>query len=405
MFSAGNPSGAMIYLILLETLSLPFLFLAIKKLLNQKTAWISLVLYTTSYLMISSSRWLVNVTPILAFTNVLIYLLTQKVTKTNSLLVGLTIGCIAQFNAAIGPFLLPFAVFYYFKKNKYLLPLTFIGFLLPAIPLIIFDFRHAHLISKAIISFFLSSQGSISPSLVPNLRSFVSQVGSIFVPIYPMVGFGLFILGLLSIISHPKRSFFLSYIVLPLIFWSLIKRGLIPFFLTPLYVFAIVLVSFFLSRLNALIISLCLISLVFVNLRADLEIYTPTNALIPIGDQNVITLSDRIKVLDYLYTNSEGKSFSIWFYNLPYFQDYAWEYLLSWYAGSKYGYLPEKTSSFDRKDLKSSQYFYAVYEEDHDKPQRLADWILDATVQFGPVIQTTKFRDLTVLQFAKIKAD
>lgn len=403
--SGGDPSGAAIYLVLLEALSLPFLFIAIKKFLGERTAWISLVLYTASYLMVSSSRWLVNVTPILGFTNFLLYLFSRKTTAKTSFFIGLVIGSIAQFNAAIGPFLMPSTLIYLYIKNKRLIPITIFGFLIPASPLILFDFRHNHVITNAVLGFLTSSQGTSGLSFIPNLKSFISQIGIIFVPTVPLLGFIIFCLGIFSLWTHRQQKFLIWFVLLPLIFWSLLKRGTLPFFFTPLYIYSIIIVSHFLSRLNNILLLLSISLLVFFNLSQDVRIYTPTNALIPIGDQNVITLGDRLEVVDYLYQQSDLSPFSVWFYNLPYFQDFAWNYIFQWHAKSLWGFLPERTSSFDKKDLQSSKYFYAVYETDHDRPDRLSDWIGRTVDQFGPILKTTKFRDLTVLQFAKIKED
>src|SRR4030065_2342674 len=73
--SGGDPAVASLFQIIFEMLSLPFLYLAVKRLFSRSTALVTLTLYTFSYGLICSSRWLVNVTPILPLTNLFIYYL------------------------------------------------------------------------------------------------------------------------------------------------------------------------------------------------------------------------------------------------------------------------------------------------------------------------------------------
>ena len=113
------------------------------------------------------------------------------------------------------------------------------------------------------------------------------------------------------------------------------------------------------------------------------NIYKPNNALTPIGDRNVITIDDRKKVIDFIYQNSNGENFSVWIYTIPYYQDYPWEYLFLTYAKNKYGYLPEKTSSFSKNDLKTSKYFFDIYEVDHDNQEKQKHWFDEVLKNFG----------------------
>ncbi len=152
-----------IFQILIEILSLPFLYLAVKKLFSKEIAFTTLIFYAVSYGLISYSRWFITVPFILPLTNILLYTLVfEKGIFINSLIIGM----ISQTNAAVGIFYLPFLLFT-FRKNlnfKNIL-LLLIGFLIPAIPLVLFQFRHDFITIKTILNYSGSSSAGLGFSV------------------------------------------------------------------------------------------------------------------------------------------------------------------------------------------------------------------------------------------------
>ncbi len=126
-----------------------------------------------------------------------------------------------------------------------------------------------------------------------------------------------------------------------------------------------------------------IVVVVLLNILLLKNIYEPNNALIPIGDKNIITIDDRKKIIDWMYLQANGQGFSVWIYTIPYFQDYPWEYLFLTYAKDKYGYQPERTGSFSKNDLNSSKYFFNIYELDDDNPSRQSTWFEQIEKSFG----------------------
>lgn len=379
--SGGDPVAASLFQIGLETFSIIFFYFSVKRIFNFTTANYALLLYTFSYSLVSYSRWLVNVTPILPFVNFLIFLYSKK-NRSNaySFLTGILIGSMAQFNAAIGTFLLPFNLWFYRQKISYFI-FNLIGFFLPSIPLVLFDVRHQFVITSAVLRFIKGGDGlGESFTLINNLKVLLTEVIHALNLSHPLLVVIVFIISLFAI--HKKQSFLLLYLLLPVLGLSFFKRGALSFFFVPLLPLTLVFIANLLSKLK--FIGFILLTIFTVsNLILLSKIYTPTNALIPIGDSNLITISDRQKTIDWLYQKAEGKPFSVWFYNLPYFQDDAWNYLLIWYANKKYGYLPERTASFSKGDLAESKYFFAVFEPDYDKPSRQKDWFDTIYKEFG----------------------
>lgn len=61
------------------------------------------------------------------------------------------------------------------------------------------------------------------------------------------------------------------------------------------------------------------------------------------GDPSL--LSNQLKIIDWVYTQSEGNGFSIYTYTNT-FYDYPYQYLFSWYGKPKYGFYPCEYSNF-----------------------------------------------------------
>lgn len=390
----GNVVYPAVFQIFLEVVSLPFLYLAVKKLFDKKTALLTLIIYSVSYGLISYSRWFITVPFILPLANLLLYFLASG---TNIFAVSLLVGMTTQTNAAVGVFYLPF-VFYHFRK--YITPknlfIILSGFLIPAIPLIIFQFRHDFIIFKTITNYSSGSAG-LGFSLqifFGNLIKFLQEANHLILFPYILPSTLLLWYGLWN--AGKSKKLLVSYLVLPFVFLAFYQRGAISFFyMAALPAILAVLTNGILKLPKAL--SYFLVGFVVVyNIVLLKNLYEPNNALIPIGDRNIITLSDRKKILDYIYTKAVGKNFSMWIYTIPYFQDYPWDYLLTTYALPKYGYLPEKTGSFSPGDLKSSEIFFDVYEVDHDNPSRQSVWFSDIQKSFGNTLDYFGSHDIHV---------
>ncbi len=400
-FSGGNPAMASLFQIALEVLSLPFFFLAIKRIFNPEVALISLVFYTFSFGLIGYSRWLSNVTPIWPLVNLFLYQIVRKRRETwsNFFMDGLLVGLICQFNGAVGVGLIPFLVWFEWRllrKGQIFWPLF--GLLLPAIPQLIFEFRHHFIITQAIINFTSHSKGGVGLPILPfvtNIEVLLEQLAHIVTFPFSVVSAFLFGLGLWQIRHNQFRTLLVVYLLSPLLTFALFKRGAIGFFLVPILPLSLAIVTwgiYGLGKLKSIVVVLVLMINLF---YLPLLLY-PNNALVPIGNANLITLQDRLNILDWTYQHTQGKPFAVWIYTIPYFQDEPWTYLFSWYGQKKYGYLPEKTGGFSPRDLKTAQYFFDFYEPDHDQSYRLSEWQKEVTSNFGAVVDRFHSHDVYV---------
>lgn len=401
--SGGDPSVASLFQIALEALSLPFLFFALKKLFNSKTAYLTLILYTFSYGLICYSRWLVNVTPILALTNLLLFFLSFERQNQKTLFVSaLLVGVITQCNAAIGIFLFPFLLWFYLRPFKFpKLALLFLGFLLPAFPLLVFEIRHHFVLTNALLDFSAGGQGLGLP-----FKTFISNTHVFFTEMSHLISYPffwpaviLFLLGLFQVRRLESRNFIYAYLFIPFISLAFFQRGAISFFFVSLFSLSLAVVAYYISSLSHLFMAIAIFSFVCLNVSGLPLIYQPTNALIPIGNANIITLQDRKNVIDWMYIQSDGEPFSVWFYTIPYFQEEVWDYMFLWYGQKEYGYLPEKTSSFSRSDLQESKLFFAVWEPDVDQPTKLDSWHQDVINNFDYPVSEFNTHDLWVRKY------
>jgi len=403
----GDPGVASLFQILLEVVSLPLLYFALVYFFNKRTAILSLILYTVSYGMISQSRWLSNVTPIIPFSNLLVFLIAYQLKKRiKPLLIflsSLVVGVMTQHDAAVAIFLFPFLLWFYRKNLKSLSNLSLImaGFLLPATPLIIFEFRHNFVLTNAILRFFGSSGRGLGFTFGvfwTNLVTFLRQVSvATFYPII-LVSSLLFILGLIRLYGKKQALTIYAFLLIPFIFLGLFQRGAIGFFFDALLPLAVGCVIYGLEYFSKPVGNILLGFIILTNLWQLPYIYQPTNALTPIGDGNVITLQDRKNIIDWMYVNANGKAFSVWFYTIPYYQEESWTYLFTIYAKPKYGYLPEATHGFSPKDLKVSQLFFAVYEPEYDNARmgNQISWLTDVKSVFGGVRDSYRSDDVVV---------
>lgn len=399
--SGGDPFVASAFQILLEAFSLFFLFSAIEKLFNRKTAYLTVVFYLFSYGLISYSRWLVNVTPIFPIVNFLLFFLTSKKQAWwHPLLTSFLVGVATQCDAAVGIFLYPF-LFWLYRSNLNIKTVLFllIGFFLPASPLLLFELRHNFVITKATLNFSSNNNQGLGFSLrvlIINFKTLLTQTN--YLLSFPKVATSsaIFIWGLFSVFKLKERNFIYIYLLFFFLSLSLFQRGAHGFFLVPLFPLIIACTVHGLTKLPKPAFILICVYLTFLNFSQYHNLYQPNNALIPIGDANIITLQDRKNIIDWVYQKSNGKPFSYWTYTLPYYQEYAFDYILVWYAKPKYGYLPEKTSSFSPGDLKESQYFFNIYEKDHDNPSRQDAWFEQASTNFGQVVDSYQSHDVYV---------
>lgn len=389
----GNPVSAIILLIFLELVSLFFFYLGVKKIFNSKIAIFSLILYSASFGLVSYSRWLSNAMPVLAIGNILIYLIGGLINKEKIWFFWwLTLGLIFAFNPAAGIGIFVFGLVWQItQKPKFLdIPIGIFAFLLPSLPQIIFELRHNFLVTRGIWKLFTHpSEGlGLSFAIIDVLNRFVTGIWWYQAPVIGSICLSIIVLYQIVNYRKPQSILFLL---------AATQVGILLLFRRPLYghflaaiapsliILLVVSLINFGKQLGYIIVTL----LVFVNLSLDyLYLKQPNLNLTPIGTANLVTLGNRLKIVDYISNTSKGRTYSMWTYTIPYFQDQAWHYLLKWKGVD----LPAE----------KGELFYSLYERDWDRPTRLESWKQDLN-NISIVIDSKKSGDFTIEQRRFIK--
>ncbi len=404
--SSGNPVTAVVFQILLEVTTLPFLYLGLTKLFNKKTAMLTLILYSVSHMLIGYSRWLNNVPPILPVANILIFLIAYQLhqwTQKRWLIISLLIGLVAQLDGAMAFSLIP-AILFIFRSqlNLKTLSILLIGIVLPSLPQILFELRHDYVSTKAILGLFQGGDG-FSFSLLPfynTTRTFLEQISYMISYKYSVFSTALFILALLFSRSLSTKTIRLvwSYLFISILTYGLLRRGAIGFFFIHTWPLMLALIGWAILQLHQYLVLPIIFALILINLTHNQSLLYPSAGLTPIGTSNLTTIQDRRNIVDWVYAKAEGNPFATWFYVLPYFQDEPWRYSFLWYGQQQFGYLPEKMGGFSPNDLKEATMFFAIFEPDYDRPENLLKWQTQVEKNFGPVKESYRSHDLFVEQ-------
>lgn len=401
LLSGWNPVGVSIILAILDGLTVIFIFLLGKELFGRQVGMLAALFYAISYSLISYSRWLSNVTPIPFFSTFYFYFLVKTILgKTKYLpLAGLSLGIVAQLNGAIGFFLVPGLfvglVLIWQKRllKKRILFFAIAAFLLPALPLILFDLRHNFLVSNSIKGLFFKENGLGFgwDKVIANASLLQNELVSLLTYKLPILTLFLFLITLGALLKEFKQTKTLLLLLVTLLGLLFYPGGIHQFFFISVLPLVIVLVAWGLAYwmkvkiLKPAIIIFVLV-IVLVNLYYWQGFLKPGFNLIPIGTRNLITLEDRLKATDFIYQKADGQPFQTPIYIIPYNQEQPWDYVFAWYGKSKYGYLPSK--HFGKT--------FAIYEPDYDYPYRLESWLGKIGEDHGGVISSFKTHDLTV---------
>lgn len=406
LISSWNPAVVSILLGIFDSFSIVFLFLIGEKMFNQKIGLFAALFYAISYSLISYSRWLSNVTLIPFLATCLTYFLVKTYKEKSNYypVTAFFVGLIIQFNGAIGFFFLPLLVFVFLNLHKKLLKevkiviFALFFFILPSLPLILFDFRHDFLVSRSILKMF-SGDGKISydfVNLFNHLNFFKNEVFSLLTDKTLVVGLLLIVFVILGLFLRKKstaedKKLLLLFFFIPTAGLIFYPKGIHQFFYVGILPLLILLIAVGLGNLSDYQkfkppVYLLIIFVILLNINFWRGFLSPNFNLIPIGTRNLITLEDRIRATDFMYKEANGKTFKTLIYIIPYFQEQPWDYLFSWYGKSKYGYGREE------KGGKT----FVIYERDYDFPYRLTNWLGKIQEDHGKVEASFKSNDLIV---------
>jgi hypothetical protein len=334
--------------------AVPWAFLTQALFKTKPITLIFICLYLLSPLSLAFTHWLNNpilgliIAPLL-LTSLWRYL--HRKENSAAFLVGAFLGLLINADVAWGLYLLTLPVFlYYFKvsptvKNAFLF---FTGLLLACLTLLVSELRFG---GKGIIGF-AKYLTSLSPNLDTPTATIIAAVDKIALYLHNIalpVPYLLIFLGVLvlpgiirrSRISEKDPLVFLSIWTGGVFVFYLFPSGFIgsPFMVAPVLGSVILLVSAFLYFLTPRKLLLPLLAILLVGYVSTTLSWLKADTS-PLALQKGVNYQLETQILDYTYTTSQGKPFTITTVTAPLYINSLWAYLYQTYGQQKYGYLP-----------------------------------------------------------------
>jgi len=340
----GNPTGAVLVLILLNLGVTIVLVTILRREINEKLALTVGLGLMVSWPFFNTSLYGFNPFPLVALSIILILLLAKN--KYGWALLPILLAFNTELAGAIS-----FLIFYILvglifvlqrKINikKYLL----FSFLIPSIGLfkILFDYLGQ---PKNTTSSGLRVLAGTNFKQI--FIEFIKMIGQVSIPQNVYLGFLVIIVITIFYIKLRKKNIFgkrIIYLALTLIFVSYLFfgsnhgwRAWHTVYIAPLVLISVLLMLYEFKKVGKILIVIIL----FLNIVSFKNNYIDYLKPSP----NPSLLSNEEVVLDWIYTHNENNGFNLYTYTNS-FYDYSYQYLISWYALPKYGFYPCEYSNF-----------------------------------------------------------
>ncbi len=354
--SSGNPEFVAVFFFLFSLLTIPLCIYFIYKLFrNFHIALLASVLYASSPLFQTFTRWLANplialyITPLLLF---FLWRFIKQQQKKDLILTGLFFGFLIQADFAFGLFLIVLPIYWLIYKIKLTLQsflLLGLGFLLGTSTYVISEIRFKGKAILAIADFLNSSLSSSRPfteTIFLIIEKFNFLLSITFIPFYWALVFFIFLV-IFYLKRYKKKQDIYALILLSiwlgvLVIFYLFKSGILhsgfmfgPFIIPIIAIGAYLLINTVKNFKLLAFILICIFSGQFYTVYSWLK-----TEYSPLSVQYGISLSLEKEIVNYTYKESRGKQFTIIPITNPLHINTLWSYLYELYGEKKYGYLP-----------------------------------------------------------------
>ena len=406
LIGQGSPVVAAVWLQLINVAGLILIYLCAKELFSRRAGLIAVFILAFSNELISLSRWLSNPSPILTSVPLMFYGLIQIAKGKKQHIwwpvVALMLGLNLQLEIA-SEFFFIIALFLFLIFNRQFWPklktlLISVGvFLATLFPQVAFDFRHEHIMYKAILSHFASSA---EPSFVfdwgkilSRWHFFVDSFSTILIPQIYWPTITAFVLAILLYLTSKKFRlpqvkllYFLLFIpLLILSFYQGNQGNFYSYYLIGLYPLAIILLAGILNKF-------LFFPVLFAFPWVFLILFTTTNFTLVdnflaagYDGPEHITMGNQLQAIDWIYDQADGREFNLDVY-VPPVIPHSYDYLFLWYGNKEYDYQPVE----EQIDL-----LYTLSEIDPPNLSRLQSW-LDRQAGVGEVKKLERFGGILV---------
>lgn len=394
----GNPAIASLFIGFLESLTIPLIYLLLKKYWNKTGAILAATFWSFSYYLILSSRWFSNPSPLPFFVILIIYFLLEIFDKKQYKylpLVFLLLGLCLQLEAASAIFFIPTIIIFSLINYRNLIKIKFkfwfqaiLSFFVLLIPQFAYEIKNNFLITKNLIRFLTGRVNSTTGKswafptftfaknrlldfynfLFSKLDTNITWISIIFLIIFIFS-----VIFLLKRLNNKFIQLLLLWLFVPLFlllffvgnYGKIYDYYLTGFFPAFIIIFSLGITFFNKSILNKLLlitifILFCIGNLSFIKNKLSAGIDGPEN----------ITFGNQKWALNKICQETKDKKYNLSVY-VPPFTPYAYDYLMNWYIKNNKCTAPIKEQT--------SLIFY-LYEIDPSHPERLNIWLQDKTV-------------------------
>lgn len=359
--SKGDPLVILAFFIVLNSLTVFFIFLLGKELFNKQVGMFSAILFTVSYGSIVYARWLSShplTIPLscLFFISIYKFLQGKKIFLLFASLFFALIGQAEFLNFLFFGMILVFLMItfkdVFLKQNKLFLLLYFSCLVIfSGSNYFIFDLRHNYIISKSFMEligrnsgYYVTWERSILENTAALIRVFTSSVAPFNAALSLIILFtGTYFFIKLIRLGNKYALSVLIWLFLPFVLLIFLRHDFLEQFFVGIVPASIVFTSVTIEKIrqkNKYIGITLLLLIVIMNISGWISNIPENRNIFFQSTQLRLKFSDQKKVLDTIYKEANGKPFSFQSYTIPYWSQQGWEYLFWYYGKQKYGYLP-----------------------------------------------------------------
>lgn len=393
LVSHGDPYGEIVALWGIALLSIWFLYLIGNKLFGFWGGVTTgmLVLVSPAFIGMSRMIWAPNFAGLFIILYLYLLLIRSHKMSVGIFLLGLSASVLYNFEIPLAVAAILAAILYvvFVDRIKKLLlwAAFFAGSTLGFLPMLLFDARHGWLTSKGLIGFFLHPviiTKSAPFDFFGHMSVFLYHASGTF-PSIPGLPYWFWMaaiaLGVWLLRPDRKDKRRTAIAGLLLVFASHVL--LFMPYRNPIYGHYLTILLYVYVLIGGYIVA----RLVERKQWIILGVFALVITIPPIMQYPKTTISDyhdyggtakihgKIDAIDFIYKDAAGAPFGLLVFTPPVYT-YPYDYVLQWYAKSKYGYLP--TSQKERL-------FYLLIEKDPEKPWSYQGW-LETVIKSGKIV-------------------
>lgn len=408
--SQGNPLFISFFFIILNTLSVFFMYYLGKIIGGRRLGIITAIIFAVSFQAVIYPRWL-STHPLAIPLSCLFFIFFYRFLKGGKkdlIFAAIALGLLNQseflhiifFSAiAIALFIVYFKNFK--KENPvFVAACAFIIVALTGGTYILFDLKHDFLISRNVLSLAGGGTGyhiSATRTVTDIWNSVINVFVKTILPVNFIGSLILFMSGIILLIQKiAKKENNLAplfiWLAIPIVLLIVFQHNILDqFFVSfiPLFILLTALVIDFLWQKKQIFGLVLLAFIITANLFAWWRNIPQNQNIFFQSTQPSLRYSDELATIDDIYREGGNTPFSFQSYTIPYWTQQGWQYLFWFYGRKKYGYEP-----IDQK----AKTLFVIIQEDPSNKQYQNDWMKNTVSKWGIAKKTFKHGIITTMK-------